>query len=284
MARTDPVTGEKRAIRKTYKGKIKSFNISGREKEVVHPPDQPGSLIETASWPAEEWYAQKVAGKPAQTGLSESILAKLEQALTMETGPVPNFDSNILGYEALPTADGKPPIPQGNVKAGSFSAPQPPNGTTPRITATAAAVPTAPAEPPRPKRTGKKRHYDERSFEGYGEGFVDDDADGAGAGGYSTSDGERRSRKKKRKKVTASCWCIPHSQPLSLTTTTDVRVLRQLRHIPWRPGARWQLRRGHGQRGKWLRGAVTRGCQRRCFSCSRASNSFVPYPYSASHR
>jgi hypothetical protein len=70
------------------------------------------------------------------------------------------------------------------------------NGATPR------PVESPSADPARPKRAGKKRRYDERSFEGYGEGYVDDDVDMA-AGGYSTGDGEdgRRSGKKRRKKV-----------------------------------------------------------------------------------
>lgn len=48
----------------------------------------------------------------------------------------------------------------------------------------------------RPKRAIKKRGYDEASFEGYGEGFVDDEM---GDGGYSTGDGE--DGRKRRKKV-----------------------------------------------------------------------------------
>lgn len=53
-------------------------------------------------------------------------------------------------------------------------------------------------EIPRPKRNVKKRSYGDASFEGYGEGFVDDDNNEMG---YSTGDGEDRAGRKRPKKV-----------------------------------------------------------------------------------
>ncbi|KAI9677035.1 MAG: hypothetical protein M1817_006874 [Caeruleum heppii] len=198
VARNDPVTGEKRALRKTYKGKIKDFGLAGRDKEVIHPEDQPGSLLEMAQWPQEEWQVQKVAGKELQTGFSPAMLAKLDRAVKMEAGSIPGFDASILGLDPpAPVVMAKKPIPQGTNLARTSALP---NGTS---TAAATSASTASSEPPRPKRSNKKRRYDEHSFEGYGEGFVDDDMEMGG--GYSSSDREDARRgssgKKKRKKV-----------------------------------------------------------------------------------
>ena len=201
VARTDPVTGEKRAIRKTYKGKIKAFGLAGRDKEVRHPEGQAGGLLEMAIWPTEEWHVQKVAGKQFDTGLSEDTWARLERAMTMEPGPLPGFDASILGIDtpiAPPAAvETKTPAQPANVIQRQ---PGQPNGIA--QTPHSGANPST-GDPPRPKRTGRKRRYDEHSFEGYGEGYVDDDGD-AGAG-YSTSERDDKrdtgSGKKKRKKV-----------------------------------------------------------------------------------
>ncbi|KAI9804240.1 MAG: hypothetical protein M1833_007047 [Piccolia ochrophora] len=199
VARTDPGTGEKRKIRKTYKGKIQGFKLPGRDKEVKHPEGQPGGLVEMMQWPDEEWHNQKVAGKEVAKGLPESVMAKLNRALYMEPGDMPGFDASILGLD-MPA-----PAPVDSKRASQTAASQPlqapqTNGNTPRGNTTADSPP---ADPARPKRTGKKRRYDERSFEGYGEGFVDDEGDVQG--GYTDSDredGGRRgsSGKKKRKK------------------------------------------------------------------------------------
>ena len=203
VARQDPVTGLKRSLRKTYKAQIKSLGISGREREVVHPPDQPGSLLETTEWPAEEWFSQKVAGKPAQLGLGENIMAKLKLAMSMEAGPIPGFDATILGIEA-----GEPEAKAAVLQQNANPTAPVGNGTSLRAsskaaTPVAAMSITGTAEPPRPKRTGKKRRYDEHSFEGYGEGYVDDDGEPAGAERVDvSSDAEgKRGGKKKRKKV-----------------------------------------------------------------------------------
>ncbi|KAI9827518.1 MAG: hypothetical protein M1832_004868 [Thelocarpon impressellum] len=206
VARTDPVTGEKRAIRKTYKGKIKAFGLAGRDKEVKHPEGQPGGLLEMAFWPAEEWHVQKVAGKQFTKGLSDDTFARLERAMTMEPGPMPGFDASILGLDTpapAPAVDAKKALQQGNSntrQSGQTTA----NGTVPRPAAATAAGTPPTGDPSRPKRAGRKRRYDEHSFEGYGEGFVDDDVD-MGGGDYSTSEKEdKRSTtsggKKRRKK------------------------------------------------------------------------------------
>ncbi|KAI9782925.1 MAG: hypothetical protein M1839_004400 [Geoglossum umbratile] len=203
VARNDPVTGEKRKLRKSYKGKIQGFDLAGRNESVKHPEGQPGGLLEMLDWPEEEWQNQKVMGREIEKGFGEVMLAKLSKALKMEPGPLPDFDEGILGLdlEPPPTSVGIPslkrPLQQAN---NNFR--QPATTTTHTNGATPRPVESPSADPARPKRAGKKRRYDERSFEGYGEGYVDDDVDMA-AGGYSTGDGEdgRRSGKKRRKKT-----------------------------------------------------------------------------------
>ncbi len=203
VARTDPVTGEKiNKMRKSYEGKIKSFNLAGRNRAVKHEPGKLTGLMEMVQWPEEEWQNQKVAGKEVEKGLGDALLAKLDRAMNMEPGPVPNNESweDILGHEKS-----KPIPPPAEV---ATKKPLPHNSNIVKASGSNNAgnlIGTPSAEIARPKRTGKKRRYDEHSFEGYGEGYVDDDGDLGGGTGYSSGDGDgsRRggSAKKKRKMV-----------------------------------------------------------------------------------
>lgn len=206
VARTDPVTGEKNKMRKSYEGKVKMLGIAGRNKAVRHEPGVSGGLLELLSWPEEEWFNQKVAGKELAQGLPSGTLAKMTEAFHLEPGLVPRNDEweNLLGHEKLkpvvePKAKGPPPPAARGPKPSHLSkgTGMTSNNNTNNNTASGADV-------VRPKRTGKKRRYDEHSFEGYGEGFVDDEADpGHPDGGYSSADGSRKSNvsKKRRRKV-----------------------------------------------------------------------------------
>ncbi|MCJ1243687.1 hypothetical protein MMC30_000884 [Trapelia coarctata] len=202
VARVDPITGEKiNKMRRSYEGQVKAFQIAGRNKAVKVDEGTPGGLMDLVRWPDEEWQIQKVAGKPLEKGFSGATLAKLEKAMKLEPGLVPKNDEweNILGLEKLkgpiPTVETKarPVLPTTSKMAktnGYIS------GMTVQTQATAGEV-------ARPKRTGRKRRYDEHSFEGYGEGFVDDEGDIIDAGGYSSGECSRKSSvsKKKRKKA-----------------------------------------------------------------------------------
>jgi hypothetical protein len=199
VARQDPVTGEKKKLRKSYKGKIMEFNLAGRNDSVKHPEGQPGGLLDMLNYPDVEWINQRVSSRKMELGFNE---ATLEKALKMEPGPLPDFDVNMLGLDLEPAIV---PVPISSSKKSGQQALNnfrqnasvaQTNGATPH------AADSPSADPARPKRTGKKRRYDDRSFEGYGEGYVDDEVE-MGAGGYSTGDGEdgRRMGKKKRKKV-----------------------------------------------------------------------------------
>ena len=189
-------------MRRSYEGQVKGFGLAGRNKAVKHQEGTPGGLAELLAWPEEEWQNQKVAGMELEKGLPSAMMAKLEKAMKMEPGPVPKNEEweNILGHEKL-----KPVIPNSESKSKqtvqATTKPAKVNGQVNGIPATVGTPPVG--EVARPKRTGRKRRYDEHSFEGYGEGYVDDDGEGISMGGYSSGDGSKNSNvsKKKRKKV-----------------------------------------------------------------------------------
>ena len=190
VARMDPVTGEKiNRLRKSYEGKLKGLGLAGRNKPVKNEPGAPGGLRHMTMWPEEEWQNQKVFGKEIKIADIDSALHNLQmRAMKMEPGTVPNNDywEDVLGHE-------KPSKHASAGDTGKKSVAPPPNGI--RITQPN-GTPASVSEPDRSRPSrGRKRHYDDNSFVGYGEGYADDDDDGAF---YSNSEGIG---KKKRKKV-----------------------------------------------------------------------------------
>lgn len=187
-------------MRKSYEGKVKNFQLAGRNRAVKHEPGKLIGLSELMTWPEEEWQNQKVIGKEVQNGLSSETLAKLEKAMQMQPGPVPNSSDweDLLGHEKAKPVGAV--IEQNHKKPTSVEAlATKTNGLTNGVRANNTKVTS---DIPRPKRSGKKRRYDEHSFEGYGEGFVDDDGDVLIGGGYSSGEGSRKSgTSKKRRKV-----------------------------------------------------------------------------------
>ena len=190
VARTHP-DGTKNGLRKTYKGHIKSLGINGKFDVKLHDEDnQPSGLMTMMREPELEWNVSQVHGRP----MTLPSLGIIQKGMQMNKGIVPKqmWDSGVLGELDMK-------------KEGGGGGPQPPSfkGLGAGGTQRASSYQTLGYRPPqpkdlgaRPKRAVKKRGYDESSFEGYGEGFVDDDmADG----GYSTGDGE--DGRKRRKKV-----------------------------------------------------------------------------------
>lgn len=190
VARMDPITGEKiNRLRKSYEGKLKGLGLAGRNKPVKQEPGAPGGLRHMTLWPEEEWQNQKVYGKDIKIADMDSALHNLQlKAMRMEPGAVPNNDywEDVLGHEK--------PSKHGSAEAGKKTTNIPPAPSGARGPNSANGTPTAEADRNRPSR-GRKRHYDENSFVGYGEGFADDDDEGA-----FNSNGEGMG-KKKRKKV-----------------------------------------------------------------------------------
>ncbi|KAL1870804.1 hypothetical protein VTK73DRAFT_2433 [Phialemonium thermophilum] len=203
VARVLP-NGEKNAIRKTYKGHIKRLGVNGHFDSVKTDPDSPDGLLAMVRFPQEEWTIHHVKGKEIENGLSQETRAKMAKAVSMCKGIVPKsvWDSSVLGE-----------LSPGNFVKGEKQASlgRTPAPGTPTFTPTQTGVPHVKTQPSatqgasRPQRSIKKRSYGDSSFEGYGEGFPDDDL-GAEAG-YSTGEGE--SGQKRRKKNSAGGQPFP---------------------------------------------------------------------------
>ncbi|KAG7288976.1 RNA polymerase II holoenzyme/mediator subunit [Staphylotrichum longicolle] len=192
VARVLP-NGEKNALRKTYKGHIKKLGVQGHFDETKQDPNRHEGLLFIMKLPQDVWDVNYVRGQHVSDGFSHEARQKLPKAMTMGKGIVPKnlWDSSVLGdlgpgkgekqtLSARPTAPNTP-LPS----AGLQGVPRPKVGT--------------PLPQDRSKRNTKKRSYGDSSFEGYGEGFPDDET-GADTG-YSTGEGDMVSGQKRRKKT-----------------------------------------------------------------------------------
>ena len=188
VARVLP-NGEKNAIRKTYKGHIKKLGVQGHFDSVKSDSSQTDSLISLMRAPQDWFDAHYVRGREIQTGLSGEARSKLVRAMTMGKGVVPKsmWDSSVLGD----LGPGKGDKQTSSARPTAPNTPLTMGGMQPRAkVGTPIPVPDA-----RAKRSIKKRGYGDSSFEGYGEGYMDDDT------GYSTGEGDMASVQKRRKKV-----------------------------------------------------------------------------------
>ncbi|KAI1462289.1 Rox3-domain-containing protein [Annulohypoxylon moriforme] len=189
VARTKP-NGEKNALRKTYKGHIRTLGLSGHFDAVKKEPETLDGLLALSLVPEDSWFAMEVQGREIEKGLAQVNQAQLARATTMARGIIPktSWDSSVLGDLAPSTM----PKKAGNDQSARPTAPSTPAASALGIT----PKPSKPLTPQidRARRLGKKRSYQDSSFEGYGEGYGDDDA-----GGYSTGDGDDRSKLKRRK-------------------------------------------------------------------------------------
>jgi len=197
VARTDPETGDKiNKLRKSYEGKIKDFSLSGKNKPVKVDIPEGGkgnlrSLLEDV--PEEQWRAEEGSKKIEVTPSFANLLRK---AMEMRPGPVRDnemWEENLGHEKPRPMAPG----PESTTAKKNSVAPGPmrqPNGGIKMQSTTA-------PDAVRPKRLGKKRSYADNSFEGYGDGYVDDEGE-LDAGALSGSDdGVNGPGRKKRKKV-----------------------------------------------------------------------------------
>ena len=125
----------------------------------------------------------------------------------------------------------------------SFPIYSPTSPRSPRFSpASLRALPESASAPPtshnsldalRPKRNVKKRTYGDSSFEGYGEGYVDDDMQEMG---YSTGDGEDRGGGRKRPKKV--CYLLHLKQVMADTDETAQSNFQQgpMRQNSYGPG------------------------------------------------
>jgi hypothetical protein len=184
VARTNP-DGTKNPLRKTYKKYIKTLGLSGAfdvGKKELDAPDTLSALIMT---PDDQWEAQNTMGRPMGKGFSDEVRSSMGSAFKMAKGRIPKdrFDSSVLGEIVTRPVD---------------TSKLAPNGTKAHAPQNPAVARTAKGEIPRPKRNVKKRSYGDASFEGYGEGYIDDETQDTG---YSTGEGDDRSGRKRPKKV-----------------------------------------------------------------------------------
>ncbi|RFU28301.1 hypothetical protein B7463_g8038, partial [Scytalidium lignicola] len=186
VARMFP-NGQKNVIRKTYKGYMKNLGLSGQFDAAKKDLEDPDTLFAMTIAPDEEWEVHNRRGREIEKGMTELTSNSLGRAMTMARGVVPKelWNSSVLGE--LATQDHLGVAKQSAAKTPSSS-------SIPAVRESLNARPEA----PRPKRNVKKRTYGDSSFEGYGEGFVDDDIQE----GYSTGDGDERGPGNKKRKKT----------------------------------------------------------------------------------
>ncbi|KAF2222950.1 hypothetical protein BDZ85DRAFT_119841 [Elsinoe ampelina] len=153
-------------------------------------------------WPDEGWYDQRVYGRELENandpvkgrlwrddGENPGGKGKVERAVTLAVGRLPKEEDDK--WRAALALD-EPVAAKAPVKT-----PQPPNGMLkPNLLNTGVRA-SAPASPmnrsatDRPDRSGKKRRYDDASFEGY-EGSWNEE------GGYMSSDSRGQKGKRRR--------------------------------------------------------------------------------------
>jgi Rox3 mediator complex subunit len=204
VRRVDPATGEKiNKIRKSYEGKVKALSVAGRNKAISTPGQWvPQGLFKV---PEDDYRATRVLGKEIENGLTDAFMAKLDRAIQMAPGKLPEREAEkwkaLIGTEE--------PAPQVKAKATvdakdtvDANAPQKPSPLPSSAAAASMRSASSPAgaKLARPERTGTKRRYNDASFTGYGEGFLNEE-DASDEDARSTTSG---GIKKKRRKVSMS--------------------------------------------------------------------------------
>ena len=173
------------------------FGLAGRNKAVKAEPLENQkrplrSLVEDTT--EEEWNRvhRAEAIEP-----SEDFKVKLRSAMRLLPGPVRNNShwEDVLGHErprsgiAAPNAVSTNAAATATLARQSHGAVRPPVRTQPDIS--------------RPRRSGKRRSYGDSSFEGYGDGFEDDEFDEYGT---RLDEDDEAFARKKRKKVQCQWW------------------------------------------------------------------------------
>lgn len=196
VARRDATTGAKiNKLRKSYEGKVKKQDLPGRNKPTVVE----GELMGFMEWPEEGWYDQRIYGRELEHALDpargrlfrpeDGGPSKLDRALAMLPGRLPRDEDDkwratlALDDPAANKPAIKPPPPLNPLlhRPGLAGA-----------TGLRASAPSSPRMSPgadRPDRAGKKRRYDDASFEGY-EAWAEED-------GYSTSGGGKGGKRRR---------------------------------------------------------------------------------------
>lgn len=250
VARTDITTGKPYKLRQSYRNQAAVLQIPGVLTSVAHPEGAPGSLTELWHIPPDPWAEMYVRGRDIQDGLPADVLKGMQRTFNMEENPtaLSSNDTRWLALEAggskgrKRTEEPAPPLRpvlNTSVTESSILSLKLPDPTANRVTDLA-----SPSEGSRPRRSGKKRRYNDDSFEGYGDGFVDDD-------GASISSLGMDEKRRKRRRV---------SWRLETTLWTVHRMLT--RRIDDRPKTRYAVRRSNDASRSSRRAAGSRALLR----------------------
>lgn len=208
VARRDPVTGEKiNKLRKSYETKSRNLGMEGRNKALVQDAHltgllDPGWDIEVAE--GQTLWQQKHADFEIGGKSTDELMAMLPRALFMLPGNLPRHEHNELiqqlGLDEL-SAQSQQARAQAQAQwrttAGLLSSKSTNNLLLAKTAPLAAGRNTAPSSPTgslRPDRTGKKRRYDESSYDGY-------DDDGYSTGGFDDTGKRINGAKRVKRKV-----------------------------------------------------------------------------------
>lgn len=176
-----------------------------------------GELMGFMEWPEEGWYDQRIYGRELEHALDpvkgrlwrtdDGPTTKVERALQFNTGRLPRDEdekwrATLALDEPLVTAtkSGPPKSAQhasgavnGLLKPGLNTGMRASAPASPAIRSPGSGAGSAATGADRPDRAGKKRRYDDASFEGYeAAGWAEDD-------GYSTGGGDAAKRGKRRR-------------------------------------------------------------------------------------
>lgn len=215
VAREKP-NGEKNALRKTYKGHIKRLGVAGHFDVQKKKEDAPSDFMAMLQVPELEWNVHQVKGRELTDGLSEITLSTLGRAMTMAKGPITKavWDTSVLGDLATPNGDNS------KLPSAKPTAPSTPLVSTPGAMNRPKSQLPPGNDPNRPRRSIKKRTYGDSSYEGYGDGFPDDD--GGMETGYSTGEGEG-GQKRRKKASSISLWPAFDHFDLTICRTLEAR-------------------------------------------------------------
>lgn len=267
VARVRP-DGSKNGLRKTYKGQIKKFGLTGHFDAVKKEYTDELSLLQMLDCPEDVWEVNLVKGKEIGDGFRPAVKQALPRATTMARGPISRskWDPSVLAEFA------------GDKPAKGISSAKP--------TATAPGTPlNPPLGLPRSKTQGAgprnanralrdkaKRSYNDGSFEGY-EGFEDDTGLDTG---YSTGEGESKKRRKKVHRVLTSGEICAFNQLLTRHRMLRPALALRARSILVAP-ATWVPEQTRSSREQPLDGCscriTSRGPQKR-----QPSESYTRFP------
>jgi len=204
-------------VRASYRGYVSGKDgkmaIAGKFDGAKRDWADPAGFRNLIHEPEDSWYATKVKTKEVWRGLSDDSNGALSAALAFARGPLGQFDDSWnKGFKVLLEGGSKEKKSKGTPAVGT---PLPSSVSQP-APRSAVSTPVPPLSRPkglpgtisdasqvRPQRSVKKRSYGDNSFEGYGEGYPDDD--GTGDTGYSTAEGEGPGKRRKKVLTALSC-------------------------------------------------------------------------------